>query len=218
MLGIKLGANLSKFSSEVGDYSSSNPYYSWKNCFREGGPVIGGMMNFKLSKIASIQAEMLYNSKGGRSKKESNEVQYETTNTYYGTTTTSSAYNYKVYRVNYIEVPLLANIDLTHGNGFCLQAGIAPSFAISSKLRENAYILNTNDESAKEKWHVSDFPYANRFNASLILGAAALSDSWYLDLRYTKTLRDTYSIEKLDDVWNMKATMTTFSFSIGVFF
>ena len=221
--GVRLGMNGSFFSQKIGyfgmDYSSD----LWENYLRFS-PVFGIVLNYEVSKIISVQGELLYSFKGGSVRKKADVLQ-QTNNGL------QAAYNYRNMRVDYLEMPILVNIDLHKlleptSDRLCvnLQTGIAPSINTSASLRQNSYSIGSGYGlvDAKENWSVSEIPYttANGFNTSIIIGLMLHEPSkkYFMDIRYTRSLFDTFAQERISSNSPMKATINTFSMSFGRFF
>lgn len=204
--GPRMGLNFSFFNQNL-HYDNE-----WKNYGRIS-PFIGAFVRSKISRNFSIQTEILYTLKGGSSRIASNSVFTQTNQGF------EKAYYYKNYRLNYIEIPLLLHCDITpakSGTHYFIQAGIAPSFAITSSLRSNEYSMGsgTGLGRAEEKWKVERFHDARTFNTSLIAGMhfgpfGNTKAPFAFDIRYTKSLLDTYRKNDFYPFYNAKLTIQT---------
>lgn len=101
--GLIAGANASHFSSRVGEFSVlTNTSYS---DYVRIAPMVGFHNRFNFSKAFSLSAELIFKSRGGS---------YRTDQT--GVTTIGGngdkAYYYRNYRLNYLEIPVVAELDL----------------------------------------------------------------------------------------------------------
>ncbi len=227
--GPRLGLNVSFFNTNLHPNSSwLHPNSSWENYGRIS-PFIGAFVNYKFSKVFSIQTELLYTLKGGSSRKPSNSIMTQTQQGY------EQAYYYTNYRINYIELPLLAQINLfpnKSGVHYSVQTGIAPSISMTSTLRANDYTVGSGVGlvQVREKWQVKDFYEARKFNASMIIGMhfgflgessspfGRSSGSFALDIRYTKSLLDTYKTTIFYPTGTQNLTMHTISLGLsGIF-
>lgn len=140
------------------------------------GPVLGIALGFRFGDILVFQPELLYSQSGGRN----------TYNILGGTTKTT-------YRINYLELPLLAKLQLGNrsgeGFGFHIAAGPWLGYALNGKSK---VVVTVGGSTIIEEsdYNFDDEDDAKRINYGLI-GAAGLSfNSLIFDLRYNYGLNN----------------------------
>lgn len=221
-IGLMLGFNASRFTERIGEFGdgNSNEYDE----FLRFGAAFGLTAKQALSKGFNLRAEFLLNARGGS---------YRSDNTGVSTISTdgSKSYYYKNYRVNYLEVPLLADFDLSpQANPYKLHVhlafGLSYGINVSSSLRYNGFSpTGTNMgpvQEVKEDYEVVPFDYAR---GGITNGIVELSFDFrnnhdtplFVRTRYTGSLSEVYEVDSLNGD-NMKTKMTTWTLSFGVYF
>jgi hypothetical protein len=165
-VGIKAGLSFATIAERGEDFSfddvESNAIIA---------PVIGLTFDLNLSDIITIQPELIYTQLGGK-------------NTY----NVLGVENVWTYRMNYLELPVLAkvtfgNADRT-GFGFYLAAGPWIGYALSGKYNQVLTSNGTIILEAEQKNTFDDLDDTGRLNYGMI-GAVGLSfGKAVLDVRY----------------------------------
>ena len=141
------------------------------------GAVVGLAFELNPGKLLVFQPEVLFSQSGGRN-----------TYTLLGTTTDVQ------YKLNYLEVPLLAKVQLGNnggeGVGLHLAAGPWLGYALGGKTKTTTTIGSSQEIVTERKFTFDDEDDARRINYGLI-GAAGLSfGKVALDLRYNYGLNN----------------------------
>jgi hypothetical protein len=169
-LGIKAGAALSTVNEDGEGYSQDD--VEKKSVLT---PVIGLTYDLNLSNVFTLQPELLFSQSGGRS-----------TYNVLGTSTEST------HRINYLELPVLAKLQLGNadgeGTGVYLAAGPFVGYAFSgkqkvvSKLGETVVFESEIDyfDENEDDWDYE----AKRLNYGLVGAAGLTVGKVALDLRY----------------------------------
>lgn len=132
------------------------------------GPVLGLAFDLRLSALFTIQPELLYSQGGGRNSY-----------TFLGATIEST------YRINYLEVPVLAKIELGNagsekgGLGVYAAAGPWVGYALNGKSKVTSPI-----GTVEQDFTFDDEDDAKRLNYGLAAGAGINAGKLTLDLRY----------------------------------
>lgn len=164
--GVKAGLNLATVAQEGAGYSRSD--VDGKSIV---APVLGLTYEMNLGDILSIQPELLYTQLGGK-------------NTYnvLGTNTESS------YRINYLELPVLAKVKFGNENrestGFYLAAGPWLGYALSGKQRFLSTANGATVLDIDRKYTFDDADDTKRLNYGMIGAAGVSFGRAVLDLRY----------------------------------
>ncbi|MBL7827612.1 MAG: PorT family protein [Saprospiraceae bacterium] len=139
-------------------------------------PVLGVTLDLNITDHFSIQPELLYTQNGGRN-----------TYSYFGVETEST------YRINYVEVPVLAKIKVGNpedgGVGFHVAAGPWLGLAMSGTTHTETTVFGSQIVT-EDKFTFDNEDNAKRANFGVI-GAAGISFSNFtLDLRYNYGLNN----------------------------
>ena len=165
-VGIKAGVNFATMGEEGQDVSQDDLEHR-----AIVAPVLGLTFDLNLSDFFTIQPELLYSQSGGK-------------NTYkvLGTVTTST------YRINYLELPVLAKVKFGNadrqGVGFHIAAGPWIGYALSGKYTSKSTLDDTVLFDVNRDYTFDGEDDTKRLNYGMI-GAAGLSfGRAVLDLRY----------------------------------
>lgn len=132
------------------------------------GPVLGLAFDMQLSSLFTIQPELLYSQSGGRNSY-----------SFLGSTIEST------YRINYLEVPILAKIELgnsdSHKGGLGVYAAAGPwvGFALNGKSKVTSPL-----GTVEQDFTFDDEDNAKRLNYGFAAGAGINAGKLTLDLRY----------------------------------
>ena len=164
--GVKAGANIATMAEDGQDVSRNDI----KNRSITGA-VVGITYDLNIADIISIQPELLYSQSGGSN-----------TYTLLGTTTKSK------YKINYLEVPVLAKLKFGNSNkegvGFHIAAGPWVGFALNGHYNSKATAGETVIYEIDRDYTFDNEDNAKRVNYGMI-GAAGLSFGHLVfDVRY----------------------------------
>jgi hypothetical protein len=149
------------------------------------GVAAGVFMGIPVNSRFSFQPEVLFSMQGAELKDE--EFGEEAT-----------------IKLDYINVPLLANINLATGpNSFSFLVGPQIGFRTSAKIKGGG-----EEEDLKDDTESTDF--------GVVFGVAATMRNFVIDARYTHGLRNINSADEADDVQDVKNRV--FTISIGLLF
>lgn len=174
-VGIKAGVNLSTIVEENEEVSKED--FDNKSIV---GPVLGLTFDLSVNDVFSIQPEVYYSQSGGK-------------NTYNVLGSVSKS----VYRINYIEVPILAKLKFGNsggeGVGFYVAAGPWAGFALNGKYEFTTEVDGDIIFQNKEDFTFDDEDNAKRLNYGLSGAAGLMFGQLAIDLRYN------YGINNLID-------------------
>ena len=171
-----------------------------------------------LNDRVSAGAEILYSARGMSYRQKNNSVLI------IGGNGAEQAFNYFVYKIDYVELPLTINYNVlspSSNNWLTGYVGLAPALAVSKNVTMNYAQPNAGpwqgqkDESAS----LSD---VNSFNANALAGiqygAVPAYLGFYMDLRASYTLLPVFSRDKDASGDNMNTKMCTLSLGVGIKF
>jgi len=164
--GIKAGANFATMAEE-GEGVSRDDIDNRSIT----GAVVGLTFEMNIADIISIQPELLYSQSGGSN-----------TYTLLGTTTKSK------YKINYLELPVLAKLKFGNANqegfGFHIAAGPWIGYALNGHSNRKTTVGETIISEVDQDYSFDDQDNAKRLNYGMI-GAAGISFGHLVfDLRY----------------------------------
>jgi hypothetical protein len=216
-IGLLMGANISTFSTRIGEFGADEDYDEHMRI----GPTLGLHARYQLKKVFSIRTELLYNARGGAYRVESSVISI-------GGNGDKNYYN-KNYRLNYFELPLMGEFDFM-GNApstrlhIRLAVGASYGLPVSSTLRYNGYAPTGSTSGplvdVKEKYDVVKVGHAKRVLNSI----AELSFDFvnghdtplFIRIRYNGSLNKVYDQDKIEG-YNFDTKMTTWSLTFGVY-
>jgi len=174
--GFKGGLNITNFSGN----DVPNEFES------KLGFTIGGFVTYKVNPTLSFQPEFLFTTKGAKIEE-----------TYYGETATYSE------NLSYIEVPLLAKINLTNTGNVrpVLFAGPALAINVAATVKME---YDGQDES-------DDLENINPINFDLVIGGGIDTEKITFDVRYDLSLSKLHDFEDPVDAYN-----SGISFLVGI--
>ncbi len=164
--GIKAGTNIATMAEEGEDVSRDDIKNRSVN-----GLVLGLTYEANFADIISLQPELLFSQSGG-----SNSY------TILGTTTRTK------YKINYLELPVLAKLKFGNANqegfGFHIAAGPWLGFALSGHYNSKTTAGETVISEFDRDYSFDDEDNAKRLNYGMIGGAGLSFGQLVLDLRY----------------------------------
>ncbi|MFD2513144.1 outer membrane beta-barrel protein [Pontibacter locisalis] len=222
-VGLKGGITLSDFTKNVGffDQNSPNyrnsPYAAYEEYFRIGA-LAGITLDYEFSKAFTVGTELLHNGRGGAYRVENSSVAIITNNG------AEKAYNYYQYRINYLELPLLAQYNLsskaTSSIALIVYGGVAPGFPTTEKITYTNYersgVIDAKQTSQSEDlYNVRGFNLSPTFGFKIRGNDADGPNRVYLDFRFARTVLPVFTIEADGNGNNFKTGMWTASFAVG---
>ncbi len=222
-VGLLTGLNVSKFNRDVEGFGNATPKngLGYDNYFRISGS-IGVTFSYRLKKYFEPSVELLYTGRGMAYRRENSSV------ILIGEKGAEKAYNYYKYNINFIQLPLLANlvVNPTGRNNFKLYGGLAPELVGASKTRVTGYSSSGFSSSpmspANETSSDTPLEGVRRFNCELLAGfkvddASNHSIKSSIGFRGGYTLLPVFTGEQ-SSAGNLKTQMLSLSFNIGMLF
>jgi len=217
-VGLLTGLNVSKFNRDVEGFGSAIPKngLGYDNYFRISGS-IGVTFSYRLKRYFEPSVELLYTGRGMAYRRENSSV------ILIGEKGAEKAYNYYKYNINFIQLPLLANlvVNPTGRNNLKLYGGLAPELVGASKTRISSYSSSPMSPAHETS---SDTPLegVRRFNCELHAGfkvddASNHSIKSSIGFRGGYTLLPVFTGEQ-SSAGNLKTQMLSLSFNIGMLF
>jgi hypothetical protein len=195
--GAKAGFNVSVFTKHLDGFGEgSQSYYYGFHKYPRFSVNAGFTADMNLSPKFVFGTELLYTGLGSAYRVK-NDAVIVTTNR----GTTEDAYDYIKFRLNYLEIPLLAKYIFSNNpttTSYTLYGGFAPAFKISKGLRYTYYDLNANKPTnVPVKNQDEELENGKSFNVSGVLGiqigTAPSARGFYMDLRFQQTLNSVFN-------------------------
>lgn len=171
-VSIKVGGNLATIAEK-------NENFSYEDVENRSllGAVLGLSVDLGISDIFTIQPELLFSQNGGKN----------TFNTLVSKTEVQ-------YRLNYLEIPVLAKVKLgnkdSEGFGIYLAAGPWVGFAINGSSESTTTVGNTVVLQTKQDFTFDQEDDARRLNYGLSAAAGICYNRVSIDLRYNHGLNN----------------------------
>ena len=221
-VGLLIGFNASSFDKRIGEFGDGE-----KNRFDEFirmSPMLGIHGRYQISKMFALRTEILFNSRGGSYRTESGVISIGGNG--------GPNYYYKNYRLNYLEVPFLGEIDFRRNASknrlhVRFAAGVSYGILIASSLRYNGYAPRGSSTGplvdVEEKFDVVDVDMAKE---SILNSVLELSFDFvngkndvplFVKLRYTGSIDEVYDRDKPSS-YNFRTKVNTWSLIFGVRF
>jgi hypothetical protein len=218
-IGLLAGANVSSFTERVGEFGTNKNYDEHIRI----SPALGLHARYQLTKIVSLRTELLFNSRGGAYRVESSVISI-------GGNGDKNYYN-KNYRLNYFEIPFLAEIDFMGSAApsrlhVRFAAGASYGLPVSSTLRYNGYAPTGSTSGplvdVKESYDVVKIGHAN---SPILNSIAELSFDFvnghdtplFVRIRYNGSLKKVYNQDEIGG-YNFNTKMTTWALTFGFYF
>lgn len=218
-IALRIGANISYFSNEIGPY----PRRGFDNSFRVASN-LSVRLEYALPKQFYLNTGLQFGTRGGNFRKRNNEV------ILIGDQGTQNAFDVKIYRLDYFEIPLQVGynvrkiFDKNYTNSsspILFSVGLVPGFNVKSDLRENFFSKGGGFGlvDADENFTNTQFDFAKNFlfsgliELSFVTYQSKLGD-FILHFSYSNTFTDVYVIDSLEG-YNYKTKTGTFSLSFG---
>lgn len=186
--------------------------------------MVGFHNRFNFSKAFSLSAELIFKSRGGS---------YRTDQT--GVTTIGGngdkAYYYRNYRLNYLEIPVVAELDLMPDVDddrlhVRLGGGFSYGFLLASSLRYNGFVPTGGTAGplayVNEEYYTTDFNYGKSTMLNYVFDLTfdfvnRKELPLYLKVRYSGTTASVYSVDQVNG-YNYNTKMSTISLLFGFYF
>jgi hypothetical protein len=154
-------------TSLPGDFSNNS----------KAGFYAGALGAFQLKKSFSLQAELYYSAQGNKKMILWGDM-WDPVYGYYS----SGAKGKMIYRLNYINLPIL--VKYQHTSGFFVQAGAQAGLLVSAKVKTPKTTVDIKD-------------YYRTFDLSWTIGAGyQLKNGLGVDLRYNRSVKNIYKKEQ----------------------
>jgi hypothetical protein len=210
---VDMGVTVSFFDQKTAPYSDPSAVQAFDKASR-ASLELGGNINCPLSDAFTLSSGLRYAEKGGGYKTKNPDFIY--VNSISGNKT-DDAYNYLKYRLVYLEVPVLAKVNLfevfnagSETSFLNLYGGVAGMLNIGSKLRYNVF-----SSSEKESWKADRLEGAEDFLLSSVAGIEWGDGPLYFYARYAASISDVYDTTQ-PGYENFDVNMYTISFGLGV--
>jgi len=194
--GAKAGFNVSVFTKHLDDFGEGpQSYYYGFHKYPRFSVNAGFTADVNISPKFVFGTELLYSGLGSAYRIK-NDAVIITTNR-----GTEDAYDYIKFRLNYLEVPLLAKYLFSNNpknTSYTLYGGFAPAINISKGIRYTYYDLNTDrPTNVPVKNQDEEIENVKSFNVSGVLGiqigTAPLARGFYFDMRLQQTLSPVFN-------------------------
>ncbi len=178
--GVKAGVNFANLGGDVEDADGLTSFH------------IGGVAEIGISEKFSFQPELLFSAQGAKYEESEEGYSYE-----------------EKYKLNYINVPLMAKLYLTEG--FSVEAGPQIGLLLSAKSEWEETFMGETDSDDED---IKDYMKSIDFGFNLGLGYK-LEGGLNFGARYNLGLSN---INDDDDADDYKITNGVFQISVGYFF
>lgn len=215
-IGFKTGLSLSSFTKDVSVFERGN-YANFKRYFRIAS-LVGVVAKYPVSTSFSWGAELLYTGRGAAYRQENGSVVVITNQG------AEKAYNYFKFKIDYLEIPLTANYNLSaNSNGttsFSIYGGLAPAFALNQKTSYHSYDNNGSSPIANSTTENGELKDVRAFNLSTVAGfeiAGKKEGSFFFNGRISNSLLPVFQQATSPEGYNMKTGMWTVTLGLGLY-
>jgi opacity protein-like surface antigen len=197
VFGIKAGINTSVFTKQLDGFGEGpQSYYNGFHKYPRFSINAGFTADVNISPKFVFGTELIYNGLGSAYRVKNDAVVITTNRG-----NTQDAYDYMKFRLNYLELPLLAKYVFSNKpnrTSYNLYGGFAPAFNISKGIRYTYYDLDTDRPSnVPVKNQDNEIENVKSFNVSGVLGmqigTAPASKGFYMDIRLQQTLTSVFN-------------------------
>lgn len=217
-VGVKAGITGSVFTSDVEPFDPRIPgyHYTFENYLRIAG--YGGVtLDYEVGPRLSVGAEVLYNARGMAYREENYDV------VIIGDDGEEQAYNYFIFNVDYIELPVTVNFNvlpLDSRTWLKVYGGIARAAAVHKKTKLKYPDVSGYDAPDDRKEQLQD---VRTFNTSVIGGfkiggKKGRSILPFGDLRGSYMLSPVFNRDKAASGGNLNTRMVSLSLGLGLQF
>lgn len=220
-IGAMLGVNASSFTERIDQFGDAQR--DRYDPFVRFGPTLGLHSRFQVSKLLALRMEALFNGRGGSYRAESSVVSIGGNG--------DKNYINKNYRLNYFDIPVLAEIDFMANRSIQrlhvrMAAGASYGFNVASTLRYNGYAPTGSSTGplvdVEEEFDVVDIQHASKttLNGIVELSFDFLSGDdtpLFVKVRYTRSMNGVYDHEKTR-FYNFETDINTWSVMFGFCF
>lgn len=222
--GFKTGLSLSSFTKDVSVFDKTiasnqfSNYSSYEKYFRITS-LIGIVAKYPVTPSFSWGAELLYGGRGAAYRQKNKSVTIITSQ---GAT---NAYNYYKFNINYLEVPITANYNLSANSdgkmNFWIYGGLVPAIAGDKKTTYLSYTSNDGSPLANSTMVEGKLGGVRPFNISTIAGfeiTGKREQGFFVNARISEALLPVFQDNTSMEGYNMKTGMWTFTLGLGLYF
>jgi len=209
---INTGVTISSFNQETAPFPDPSLVVGFEKANRTSLEV-GGDVNYLLSDVFSFSGGLRYAEKGGSYKTKNPDFIYVSN---LSGAKVDDAYNYLRYRLVYMEIPVLAKInvfklfDITADQqDLNLYGGVSGMLNIGSKIRNNKF-----SSDGKESWEAESLKGAEDFLLSWVAGVEWFGGPFIIYGRYTRNIGSIYDTT-VPGYENFNVDMGTLSLGLG---
>lgn len=223
-IGLKTGLSLSSFTKDVSVFDKNSPagqyssYVNYKKYFRIAS-LLGVVAQYPVTTSFSLGAEVLYSGRGAAYRQENGSVAVITNQG------AEKAYNYYKFKIDYVELPLTANCNLSANSNsainFWIYGGLSPAIAVNQKTSYHSYDNNGSSPVANRTTEDGELKDVRTFNLSTVAGfeiAGKKEGSFFANARISNSLLPVFNQATSPESYNMKTGMWTFTLGIGIYF
>ena len=215
-IGFKTGLSLSSFTNDVSVFENGN-YANFERYFRIAS-LVGVIAKYPVVPSFSLGAEILYTGRGAAYRQENGSVVIITNQG------AEKAYNYFKFNINYLELPLTANFNLSANSSnktsFYIYGGLAPAIALNSKTAYHSYDNKGSSPIANNTTESGELEGVRTFNISTVAGfevTGKKEGSFFINGRISNSLLPVFQQTTSPEGYNMKTGMWTATLGIGIY-
>jgi hypothetical protein len=221
--GLKTGLNISSFTKDVGVFDKTAVVArtfdtrGYEKYFR-GSLLLGLTATYPVTSAFALKGELLYTGRGAAYRRKNGSV------VIISSQGAEKAYDYYIFKINYVEVPITANLNLSaHSSSsihFSLYGGIAPAFAADQTITFNSHQTSSSSPIANSTSKNEELKYVRSFNVSSLVGfeiSKKERKGFFVDGRLSNTLLPVFKSAASDEGFNLNTSMWTCTLGVGVY-
>ncbi|NVK53112.1 MAG: outer membrane beta-barrel protein [Flavobacteriaceae bacterium] len=224
--GVNAGVNASFFNTPVSELGNEASL-GYSSFFRLGAN-FGVRVFYHLNDYIKLESGFGYSGKGEEYRKRNPNV------VIIGNGKSENAYYKTRFRLDYFEIPLIANVNLKklfkeanfNYKPVYFKTGFSTAFNVNSDIRTNYYTPTSGSSGpivdVEEDFNSIPFDYAKPFILNFIAGVEFVNNhtnegDFVIGLLFNQTLQSVYNKDIVSN-YNYNTTNTTFTFKIGFLF
>ncbi|MDO6492899.1 MULTISPECIES: porin family protein [unclassified Cellulophaga] len=225
--GASLGANISFFNTAVSELGY-NESLGYSNSVRVSAKLDLSTF-YRINDYLRLESGLTYVGKGTEYRRPNRSVIVIDQNG------SDTGYDKTRFRLDYIEIPLKANINLKKlfkSKNFeqmpiYFNVGLSGGFNTKSDIRSNSYIPSSSNGgfvvNVEENFEIREFDFAKPFIVNSIVGFSYVfkeinKNKFTVDLEYSQSLQDVYEEKDIESSYNFKTKNGSISLSVGIEF
>ncbi|SNQ42454.1 porin family protein [Cellulophaga lytica] len=222
--GVGLGANISFFNTPVSELGY-NESLGYSNSARVSAKLDLSTF-YKINDYLRLESGLSYVGKGTEYRRPNSSVIIIDQNG------SDSGYDKTRFRLDYIEIPIKANINLKKlfkSKNFeqmpiYFNVGLSGGFNIMSDIRYNSYIPGSSSGgvlvNVEESFEVQEFDYAKPFIINSMIGFSYVfkeinKNKFTVGLEYSQSLQNVYEEKDIESSYNYKTKNGSIALSFG---